>query len=79
MEVSDIINDGDKFLCKRVWDDKPFKVGKWYEMRNYCNGNYWVICICNDCLYSLPLHDFWKYFHTRKEVRRIKLDKINEK
>lgn len=76
MKAYDIVKDGDRVLCKKTRCDMPFEVGEWYIMRNYSEGSLWVVC--ENGLYSLYLDNFWEYFNTVREVRKLKLEKIGD-
>jgi len=70
----EIINDGDNIVCKRNYISE-FIPGRSYVMKNYYNEHF--LLLGEKYLCSIHMNDIWEYFYTKKEVRRLKLKKIN--
>ena len=65
---------GELVVCKyKVYD---FTVGKIYEIK-YSNEN-WVVLYSKYCAYFFTKEEFKANFYTKSEVRKLKLNKINE-
>ena len=83
---------GDRLLCKYNHIYATFYINKWYEVeimtmyQNPSGGEYVVVLLRGENglgeYYTLENingeHYIWHYFHTAKEVRRMKLEKIGK-
>ncbi len=76
---------GDKVICKLSLLTENATIvekGKGYEILNIDDFQMKIRCYCNNCyfIFGLNLHpngyQFIDYFHSEKEVRKLKLDNI---
>ena len=84
-------NVGDKLYCKEtiIYNSNKFVKGRFYniEQQEYSAGCIFYYISCNDYggWFYINKKDFetkfyyiWDYFYTTQELRKLKLDKLNE-